>query len=43
MDDARAALATFQKLKDEQAESALQRREARQAPDAAQPSPEDPQ
>jgi tetratricopeptide (TPR) repeat protein len=43
MDEARAALAMFQKLKDEQAETAVKRREARQAPDAAQPPPDNPQ
>jgi tetratricopeptide (TPR) repeat protein len=43
MDEARAALAMFQKLKDEQAETAVKRREARQPPDAAQPPPDNPQ
>jgi tetratricopeptide (TPR) repeat protein len=46
MDDAQRAIATFQRLKDEQAENsqqALKRREARQSVDAAQPLPENPQ
>jgi len=46
MEEAQRAIATFQKLKDEQAENsqqALKRREARRNPDAADPPPESPQ
>ena len=46
MQDAQSAMATFQRLKDEQAETAqqaLSRRTSRQSPDAAQPPPEPPQ
>lgn len=44
MDNAKQAFATFQRLKEEDAETsqqALRRRQARQSPDAAQPAPED--
>lgn len=46
MEDAQKAMATFQRLKDEQADTtqqALRRRASRQSPDAAQPAPEPPQ
>jgi tetratricopeptide (TPR) repeat protein len=46
MDDAQRAIATFQRLKDEQAENSqrtFRLRESRQSPDAAQPPPENPQ